>query len=419
MKRFILVLLAICLLLTGCAGTNNCDEALEKRVEALEAENVSLKEKVESLENTVEEYKDKKQEASTNVANIEQTEATNPMEFIEEVEETIVQQNDSNEKNTADNTEELISVLERQVDSNNYADWLEVADCEFVTEDILIKLAEKVATIRMNSNYTSINNERKEWAVKITKKIVENEKTTAKVLGMLIDSKIFAVWDEVAATSKHDEASLIKLAEKVATIQMNSNDTSINNKRKEWAVKITKKIVENEKTTAKVLGMLIDSKIFAVWDEVAATSKHDEASLIKLAEKVATVAFDSSYISTNNTRKDWVFKIAQKIVENEKTTARVLEKLMNTTYMPVWEQIAASSHNDEASLVKLAKRVETIKLNSLYTSTNNERKDWALKITQKIVDNESFSGKVATALAASEISEVRHIAHENLESLNG
>ena len=348
MKRFILVLLAICLLLTGCAGTNNCDEALEKRVEALEAENVSLKEKVESLENTVEEYKDKKQEASTNVANIEQTEATNPMEFIEEVEETIVQQNDSNEKNTADNTEELISVLERQVDSNNYADWLEVADCEFVTEDILIKLAEKVATIRMNSNYTSINNERKEWAVKITKKIVENEKTTAKVLGMLIDSKIFAVWDEVAATSKHDEASLIKLA-----------------------------------------------------------------------EKVATVAFDSSYISTNNTRKDWVFKIAQKIVENEKTTARVLEKLMNTTYMPVWEQIAASSHNDEASLVKLAKRVETIKLNSLYTSTNNERKDWALKITQKIVDNESFSGKVATALAASEISEVRHIAHENLESLNG
>ena len=144
-------------------------------------------------------------------------------------------------KNTADNTEELISVLERQVDSNNYADWLEVADCEFVTEDILIKLAEKVATIRMNSNYTSINNERKEWAVKITKKIVENEKTTAEVLGMLIESNIFAVWDEVAATSKHDEASLIKLAEKVATIQMNSNYTSINNKRKEWAVKITKK----------------------------------------------------------------------------------------------------------------------------------------------------------------------------------
>ena len=225
---FIICLMAI-MSLTACGGTNATELAeLRKQVNSLEA-------RVSELESNVSE------EATFE----EETTVSKGTTFEEE---TIV----SKETVESSSNQQLLQYMDKQLRSNRPDSWLEVAKCEFATEDHLLAVAKKCATI----NCYSTNSADKEKQIEIANALSENSATTDAVMAELVNSRFPDVWKAVASSNKSGEKALLAVAKKCATI----NCYSTNSADKEKQIEIANALSENSATTDAVMAELVNSR---------------------------------------------------------------------------------------------------------------------------------------------------------------
>ena len=151
--RLILVTLMVTMLLAGCSNSNEVVE-LRQEVENLQNEVVELRQEVENLQSELSQLKEC------------ETPEVKPSETT-----------------TKAVTSDMLDYLTMQLQSNRYADWDAVANCNYATEEHLLTAAKQCAEI-WNSDY---------WAEKIATSICENPAVTAKVLKELVYSDYTSV----------------------------------------------------------------------------------------------------------------------------------------------------------------------------------------------------------------------------------
>ena len=219
-------LLIICLLaimsLTACGSTNTSElDELRQQVEALET-------RISELEKT---------ENSVKEPNPTEEATSNSPEMTE---------------NSTNSNQQILEFLDVQIKSDNPANWLEIAQCNFATETHLLAIAKKCATL----NYYSTYREDKEKQIEIANALSENSATTDAIMTKLVDSEYPNVWEVVACSSKSGENALLAVAKKCATL----NYYSTYRKDKEKQIEIANALSENSATTDAIMTKLVDSR---------------------------------------------------------------------------------------------------------------------------------------------------------------
>ncbi|MBQ7409789.1 MAG: hypothetical protein IJW20_00205 [Clostridia bacterium] len=217
-KRVILMMVVLTFLLAACC---DCKQTIRSLNEELVIFSIREKEILTELENLRTELEDT---------------------------QALLEENLASESMNVENTnEKMHTFLEKKAASNNYADWNEVASCEYATPEILLQVASKTAEI--TTTYEDSYN----WALKIAYNIEANPNTTANVLEELLNSNLIRIWDIIASSDKIDEASLRRIANRVSKL-----NTDLPNNYN-WVVRITEKITENSVFTAAIAEELLES----------------------------------------------------------------------------------------------------------------------------------------------------------------
>ena len=146
----------------------------------------------------------------------------------------------------------ILKHMDEQLRSNHPASWLEVAKCEFATENHLLGVAKKCATI--NRYITNLAN--KEKQIEIANALSENSATTDAVMAELVNSRFPDVWKVVALSNKSGEKALLAVAKKCATINCYSTYSA----NKEKQIEIANALSENLATTDAVMAELFNSR---------------------------------------------------------------------------------------------------------------------------------------------------------------
>ncbi len=302
---------------TACGSTNSDElNELRQHVEALETRISEL----EKNENSVEEPNFKEEITSDSSEIAEGSEnSTEESNFAEETASNSTEIVESNENSN----QQMLEYLDAQIESNNPANWLEIAKCDSATETHLLAVAKKCATL----NYYTTIDSNKSKQIEIANALSENSATTDAVMKELVVSKYPEVWEVVACSNKSGEKALLDVAKKCATL--NYYATIDSNKTKQ--IEITNALSENSATTDDIMKELVTSKYPEVWKAVACSSKSGEKTLLAVAKKCATLNY---YATTHSNRKKQI-EIANALSENSATTAAVMKELVVSTYPEV------------------------------------------------------------------------------------
>ncbi len=232
MKKVIALILVTLMVTTPLAGCSSSSEVAELRqeVENLQSELSQLKEQLSKTQST-----------ALDAELLETSTETFESENLE------TKPSDTTIPNV---TSDMLDYLTTQLQSNYYEDWNDVATCDYATEEHLLKVARKCATIEGGSYEES-------WATSIATSICTNPATTGAVIKELSNSIWYAVWNIAAESTYADEEALIAIARKCATIQGNSSKES-------WATSIATTICENHAVTNRVLKELANSNFTIV-----------------------------------------------------------------------------------------------------------------------------------------------------------
>lgn len=123
--------------------------------------------------------------------------------------------NDSETK--VSNGPDMSTYLYQQLESDDYADWLYVAECDETTSNHLLIAAQNCAGITNGRNWAdSIAGAN--WAESIAGAISENPQSTDAVMTALCESGYYAVWKIIAESAHSEENTLVHVAEKCAGI---------------------------------------------------------------------------------------------------------------------------------------------------------------------------------------------------------
>ena len=221
-------LVIICLLaimsLTACGSTSEIDE-LQQQVKALET-------RVSELENSERIIEDS-EEVSTSTGET----TSNSTEITE---------------SNANSNQQIQEYLDNQLNSNNPDNWLEIAQCDFATEEHLLAVAKKCATL----NYYATYSQDKSKQIEIVNALSENSATTDTVMAELVSSRYPEVWKAVALSSKSGETALLAVAKKCATL----NYYATYRQDESMQIEIANALSENSATTPTVMAELASSR---------------------------------------------------------------------------------------------------------------------------------------------------------------
>ena len=218
MKKVIALILVTLMVTTPLAGCSSSSEVAE------------LRQEVENLQSELSQLKEQLSETQSTTLDAESLEAST------ETFQTV--------------TSERLDYLTTRLKSNYYEDWKDVVTCDYATEEHLLTVAKKCATIKGGSYEES-------WATRIATRICTNPATTGAVIKELSNSIWYEVWNIAAKSTYADEEALIAIAKKCATIQGNSYRESL-------ATNIAITICENHAVTNRVLKELANSNFATV-----------------------------------------------------------------------------------------------------------------------------------------------------------
>lgn len=183
--------------------------------------------------------------------NVELRKMRNQVEHLEEK----LSESEKLSVNSATNIVDEKIVSNTELETNTYEVWETIAESPDATETQLILVAREC--------YNGLHT----LAVKVEK----NNLTTGKVMEELSKSTDRNNWILVAESTKSNEQALLNIAEHC----MDSNP------------KLAEKLINNSKTTSKVIEKLSTSVSYAVLLEVASSNKATEKALINVAEESA------------------------------------------------------------------------------------------------------------------------------------
>lgn len=246
MKKVIALMIALLMVLSGCSGNEAELDSLRQEAERLqqvETENVELKQEVERLHQVETENAELKQEVEELQEELYRMQNPEP----DDNEELAV--DPSKEVKPSDSlAQDMLDYLDAQVQSNEYEDWNGVAKCDYATEQHLLEVAKKCATIKDAGS--------SDWAVSIAENISNNPACTGKALKELANSENMEVWFEAAESDYADEESLIAVAKSCASITTNESE----------AFNLAISIRDNPACTSKALKELVNSPYSDVRD---------------------------------------------------------------------------------------------------------------------------------------------------------
>ena len=275
-KKFLALVLAFALLLSGCCNCNTEVFKLKQRVSQLEEQLASI---------TVTAPTDP---APTDPAPTDPA-PTNPTPTDP----------------TVDETNNMSKLLDTLIASTKYADWLSVAECKEASLDHLLKCAKQCAEIDNSSD----------WAYDIADKLVSHPAATGDVVEALCGSQYYRVWYRISYANCNDSNSLLHIAKKCAGID-NSAD---------WAYDIADELVNHPAATGDVVEALCGSKYYRVWYRISYADCNDSTSLLYIAKKCAGI--DNS--------ADWAYDIANELVNHSQFTAEIALELSQSKYTAV------------------------------------------------------------------------------------
>lgn len=176
MKKIVTAILSVVIILSlsACGASQSEVDALKARVGELETQVAELNATQGETPTREVATHETQEEPITTEPTAEETEETEAPELdpIEPQEAEIVK------INATSATPEMLQLLETQISSTYYADWFQVAECEYATADQLKRIATKTASI---NNY--------DWAKDITEALVNNPNTTNDIMLALAHSK--------------------------------------------------------------------------------------------------------------------------------------------------------------------------------------------------------------------------------------
>lgn len=259
-------LLALVFCLTGCGSNANEVNDLRQKVDELEAQIEELEEKQELANNMIADLQTTTREISENADN--QNAETNAENEANENLDGEAEPASSNET-----TQELINYLDKQISSNNFDNWLEVAECDYVTSEQLLTIAEKCAQI---TSYAGYSYKAESGQQKLADAIVANSAVTDEALRQLLESKYVSIWIKAISSDKCSEETLIQAAQMCVEI---TSYKGYSYKAESGQLAMAEVILNNPSVTEKVLKEFANSKYASVASighqnlETIATSK--------------------------------------------------------------------------------------------------------------------------------------------------
>lgn len=312
-------LLVLVFCLTGCGSNANEVNDLRQKVDELEAQIEELEEKQELANNMIANLQTATREASENADN--QNAETNAENEANENLDGEAEPASSNET-----TQELINYLDKQISSNNFDNWLEVAECDYVTSEQLLTIAEKCAQI---TSYEGYSYKAERGQQKLADAIVANSAVTDEVLRQLLESKYVSIWIKAISSDKCSKETLIQAAE--MCVEITSYD-GYSYKAEEGQKIVATAILESEALTDEVVRKLLDSKYASIWFEALASDKCSEETLIQAAQMCVQI---TSYEGYSYKAENGQLAMAEVILNNPSVTENVLKEFANSKYASV------------------------------------------------------------------------------------
>lgn len=251
----------------------------------------------------------------------------------------------------------LSQYLDRQIESSNVDQLIEVAKCKAATEKHLIQVA-KICAGR--GEY---------WDIKIAKLLEKNPRCTGKVMEELAKSENPHIRLIVAKSKKSKEKALmsvaIKLVQQYANnwrmddYMWNTTDAIIKNPKRtsrvlseiakccvshgeaDYALDFAKRLAKDSKSNGKVMRELVKSDWFAMQFVVAKSNKSDEEALRLSAKYCANFPYYERSL-----------QLAKYLKANSKTTCKVMMELSNSKF----KKVASIGHHWIEKRLKKAKR---------------------------------------------------------------
>lgn len=323
-------LLAMMFSLTGCGASTS-------EVNALRQEIASLEEQVDMLEEKQELYDNMLVELQANVADTSKEAAVENAETTSEEDETKPENIETSKPETAElemaekeagdgDFQNLMAYIEEQIESNDFDCWMEVAECEYVTSEQLVAIAQNCAKIEIyNGYYYQAENGQK----KLVDAILANSALTDEVLRQLLKSEYVSIWLKVAASEKCSSITLFEIAKKCTEME---SYNGYHYQAENGQNKLADVILENSALTDDVLRKLLDSKYPSIWFKALASDKCSEETLILAAKMCVNI---KTYNGYNSMAEGGQLAMAEIILENPALTENVLKEFVNSEYASV------------------------------------------------------------------------------------
>lgn len=266
------------------------------------------------------------------------------------------------------------AIIDGQIESDSYINWLRAARNPHASADQLLRLAINCANIRNSEGY----------AVDIATALATNPSVKPVVMSELIESRYYGVWLAVAESRVTDSETLKRCARRCAGINNSSP----------YAMEIAEALSKHPNSDDDVMYGLLRSVYYAVWSIAARSRASGKRTLVTLARQVANI----------NSSLSWAEDIASGLADNPGSSDDVMWELTNSRYYDVWK-VVARAEASHGALRQVADQTSRIR--------NNESA--ARRIAEILVSNPNTDSDVMYYIARSDYPMVSRVAQNFIE----
>ncbi len=312
-------LLVLMFSLTGCGSDSAEMDNLRQQV-------TSLEEQVEKLEEKQELYDNMIAELQSTVSNASQNPTDEKTNANSEESNAVLENGEVESATEVDNKEDLMEYLEEQIKSDDFDNWLEVAECDYVTSKQLLTIAEKCVAIDYYDGYYS---RAESGQNKLADAIIANSAVTDEVLRQLAESEYVSIWLKVISSEECSTITLFEVAQKCVAIDYYDGYYS---RAENGQTLLADAILESPVLNDDVVRKLLDSKYPSIWFKALASDKCSEETLILAAQMCVAIDYYDGYYSRAETGQ---LEMAEIILQNPALTENVLKEFINSEYSSV------------------------------------------------------------------------------------
>ncbi len=305
-------LMALVFTLTGCGASTSEVSALRQQV-------ADLEEQVDELEGKQILYEEM-------ISNLQADMTKDASEEVAELSEEVGKNEECREEKSEEEIQNLMEYLDKQINSNKVENWIEVAECEYATEDHLKQIAQKCVTINYYEGYYS---HAEKGQNELADAIMNNSAITDEVLRELLNSQYESIWLKVITSPKCSEITLYEVASKCVKIDYYEGYYSHAEKGQ---MLFADEILKSRVLTDSVVRKLLDSEFPSIWFKALESDKCSEETLILAAQKCVAINYYEGYYSH---AENGQLAMANLILENPALTENVLKEFANSEYSSV------------------------------------------------------------------------------------